>query len=66
MGVEDDFKLAADEAKTLPKNTSNEDQLKLYGLFKQGTIGDVNTSAFTGLNDLHLVQLSSSKHDNRM
>ena len=27
----------------LPKNTSNEDLLILYGLFKQATIGDCNT-----------------------
>ena len=45
MGVEEDFKLAADEAKTLPEKTTNDDKLKLYGLYKQGTEGDVNTSA---------------------
>ena len=44
MGVEDDFKLAADEAKTLPEKTSNEDKLRLYGLYKQATVGDVDTS----------------------
>jgi len=27
----------------LPDNTSNEDKLSLYGLFKQATVGDVNT-----------------------
>jgi len=43
MGVEE-FKNAADvESKKLPKNTSNEDLLILYGLFKQATIGDCNT-----------------------
>ncbi|CAL5228191.1 g11276 [Coccomyxa viridis] len=43
MTLQEDFEKAADDAKTLPDGTSNDDKLKLYGLFKQGTVGDVNT-----------------------
>eukprot|EP00892_Ulva_mutabilis_P007324 jgi/Ulvmu1/4964/UM207_0008.1 len=43
MGVTEDFELAAAAAKELPEKISNEDKLALYGLFKQGTVGDVNT-----------------------
>lgn len=44
MGLEDDFKAAADAAVKLPKGTSQADQLILYGLFKQANVGDCNTS----------------------
>jgi hypothetical protein len=43
--AQDDFKAAADEAKTLPSGVSNEDQLSLYALFKQANLGDNTTSA---------------------
>ncbi|KAH7620219.1 hypothetical protein Ndes2526B_g04134 [Nannochloris sp. 'desiccata'] len=43
MGLKEDFDVAAEEAKALPDNTSNEDKLQLYALFKQATVGDVNT-----------------------
>ena len=36
-----DFDKAAEEAKTLPYSVTNDDKLKLYGLFKQATVGDV-------------------------
>jgi Acyl CoA binding protein len=39
MGLKEDFELAAEAAKTLPESVSNEDKLKLYGLFKQATVG---------------------------
>ncbi|RMZ54197.1 hypothetical protein APUTEX25_005353, partial [Auxenochlorella protothecoides] len=39
-----DFNKAAEEAKTLPEATTNDEKLILYALFKQGTVGDVNTS----------------------
>lgn len=45
------FNKAAEEAKTLPSSLSNEDKLALYGLFKQATVGDVNT-ARPGMLDL--------------
>lgn len=37
------FNIAAEEAKTLPNKPSDDLLLKLYGLFKQATVGDVNT-----------------------
>lgn len=43
---QDDFEKAAAEAKDLPDATSNDDQLILYGLFKQANIGDCNTSEY--------------------
>lgn len=46
--MQDDFNKAAEEAKTLPDQTSNDDKLILYGLFKQGTVGDCNTCKVTG------------------
>lgn len=30
----------------MPENTSNENKLILYGLYKQATVGPVNTSKF--------------------
>ena len=41
--MQEEFEKAAEDAKTLPDGTSNDDKLKLYGLYKQGTVGDVNT-----------------------
>ncbi|CAI9095069.1 OLC1v1030929C4 [Oldenlandia corymbosa var. corymbosa] len=40
----EEFEEYAEKAKTLPENTSNENKLILYGLYKQATVGDVNTS----------------------
>lgn len=37
------FEDAAERARQL-KGLSNDDKLKLYGLFKQATVGDCNTS----------------------
>jgi acyl-CoA-binding protein len=31
----------------LPESTSNENKLILYGLYKQATVGDVNTGMYT-------------------
>lgn len=45
MGLQEDFNLAAEEAKQLPAKPSNDDMLKLYALFKQANEGDCNTSA---------------------
>lgn len=38
----DEFMAAAERAKTIPTMTQ-ENQLILYGLYKQGTVGDINT-----------------------
>ena len=43
FAMQEDFEKAAEEAKGLPDGTSNDDKLALYGLFKQGTVGDVDT-----------------------
>ena len=42
--MQEDFEVYAEKAKTLPENTSNENKLSLYALYKQTTIGPVNTS----------------------
>ena len=41
MATEEEFKAAADRVKTLPSRPSNDTLLKLYGLFKQASTGDV-------------------------
>lgn len=43
---QEDFEEHAEKAKTLPENTTNENKLILYGLYKQATVGPVNTSMF--------------------
>ncbi|KAL0447689.1 UNVERIFIED_CONTAM: Acyl-CoA-binding protein [Sesamum latifolium] len=43
MGLKEEFE-EYEKAKTLPDNTTNENKLILYGLFKQATVGNVNTS----------------------
>ncbi|KAG9452844.1 hypothetical protein H6P81_005748 [Aristolochia fimbriata] len=44
MGLKEDFEEYAQKAKTLPESTSNENKLTLYALYKQATVGPVNTS----------------------
>ena len=44
MGLKEEFEEHAEKAKTLPESTTNENKLILYGLFKQATVGPVNTS----------------------
>lgn len=41
---EAEFNKAAEEVKSLPKKPADDDLLELYALFKQATVGDVNTS----------------------
>ncbi|OEL16727.1 Acyl-CoA-binding protein, partial [Dichanthelium oligosanthes] len=40
---QEDFEEHAEKAKTLPESTTNENKLILYGLYKQATVGKVNT-----------------------
>ncbi|KAM1909384.1 hypothetical protein ACFX13_038142 [Malus domestica] len=40
----EEFDEHAEKAKTLPKSTTNENKLNLYGLYKQATVGAVSTS----------------------
>ncbi|KAK8712158.1 hypothetical protein V6N13_147405 [Hibiscus sabdariffa] len=44
MGLKEKFEEHAEKVKTLPAALSNEDMLILYGLYKQATVGPVNTS----------------------
>lgn len=37
------FEQAATDSKQLPEKPSNETLLQLYSLYKQGSIGDINT-----------------------
>ena len=43
MELKELFEQAAADSKTLPEKPSNETLLLLYSLYKQGSIGDVNT-----------------------
>ncbi|KAE8728911.1 Acyl-CoA-binding protein [Hibiscus syriacus] len=44
MGLKEEFEEYTEKAKTLPTSTTNDDKLILYGLYKQATVGPVNTS----------------------
>jgi len=43
MDLKDQFEQAAAYSKNLPEKPANDILLKLYSLYKQGSIGDVNT-----------------------
>ena len=43
-GLQERFEAAAEAAKSLPKKPSNDTLLKIYALYKQATVGDINTS----------------------
>lgn len=45
--LQEDFEEFAAKAKTLPESTTNENKLILYGLFKQATVGPVNTCNYS-------------------
>ncbi|KAF8775774.1 hypothetical protein HU200_004156 [Digitaria exilis] len=49
MGLQEEFEEHAEKAKTLPESTTNENKLILYGLYKQATVGDVNTGKYAFL-----------------
>jgi len=44
MGLEEDFQAAVKKVNDFKSKPSNDDLLIVYGLFKQATVGDVNTS----------------------
>jgi hypothetical protein len=44
--LQEEFEEHAEKAKTLPDTTTNENKLILYGLYKQATVGDVNTGMY--------------------
>lgn len=43
MGLQEDFDKAAEDVKRLATTPADGDLLELYGLYKQATVGDVNT-----------------------
>jgi acyl-CoA-binding protein len=43
MELKEQFEQAAADSKTLTEKPGNADLLQLYSLYKQGSIGDVNT-----------------------
>lgn len=43
MELKEQFEQAAADSKNLPEKPSNDVLLQLYSLYKQGSIGDVNT-----------------------
>ena len=43
MELKEQFEKAAEESKTLSEKPSNDILLNLYSLYKQGSVGDVNT-----------------------
>jgi acyl-CoA-binding protein len=58
MSLEDDFRTAQDRVMKLTSRPGNDTLLELYGLFKQGTVGDVDGKR-PGLLDLK----GRAKHD---
>lgn len=49
MTLLEDFFKASEDVKMLPYSVSDNIKLKLYGLYKQATIGDVNYPRPTGM-----------------
>lgn len=43
-GLQERFEAAAEAAKNLPSKPGNDTLLKIYALYKQSTVGDINTS----------------------
>lgn len=43
MELKEQFEQAAADSKKLPERPSNDTLLQLYSLYKQGSVGDVNT-----------------------
>ena len=43
MELKQEFEQAAADSKNLPEKPSNDVLLQLYSLYKQGSIGDINT-----------------------
>lgn len=44
MSLDQDFEAAAEAIKHISQRPSDEELLELYALFKQATVGDVNTT----------------------
>ncbi|XP_051812273.1 acyl-CoA-binding protein homolog isoform X3 [Acanthochromis polyacanthus] len=50
MTLQADFEKAAEDVKKVKTRPTNEELLELYGLYKQATVGDINTDR-PGLTD---------------
>ena len=59
MDLKEQFEQAATDSKTLSEKPSNDILLKLYSLYKQGSIGDVNTDPPSNPFDI----VNRAKHD---
>ena len=59
MDLQKQFEDAVANSKTLPEKPSNEVLLQLYSLYKQSTIGDVNTEPPSNPFDF----VNKAKHD---
>lgn len=44
MGLQEEFETAAENVKKLKETPKDDDLLELYALYKQATVGDVNTA----------------------
>ncbi|XP_014242377.1 acyl-CoA-binding protein-like [Cimex lectularius] len=43
MGLDEDFNKAVEDVKNLENSPKDEDLLEVYALYKQATVGDINT-----------------------
>lgn len=59
MDLKEQFEKAAGDSKNLANKPSNETLLQLYSLYKQGSIGDVNTEPPSNPFDF----VNKAKHD---
>ena len=58
--MQEDFDKAAEDAKTqVPDKAANSDKLALYGLYKQATVGDVNTGKLNDKSHTSALEISS-------
>lgn len=44
MSIDERFQKAAEDVKKLSKHPTDEELLQIYALYKQGTVGDINTA----------------------
>ena len=59
MTLQEKFKKAISESKLLPEKPSNDILLKIYSLYKQGAIGDVNGEKPNGFDFVNLAKYNA-------
>lgn len=64
LSLKADFEKAAEDAKTLPDKTTNDDKLQLYGLYKQATTGDVTGCEFYTILSIILERIKPNSAEN--